>query len=257
MKEYREAKANIAMNQGEGDFLVLNADDPECSEVRRSIEASSKVALWSFSRKSPVDGVYLEGDTVYYRLGVMGEGMLVRAEEISIKGVHNLENAMAASAMALLAGCPADAVRRTLRDFSGLEHRLEFVREFEGASYVNDSKGTNVGAVLRSLQSFSSPVLLIAGGKDKGGDFTELRGAVKDRVKALVLIGEAKGKIKDALCDLTECFEEDTLAGAVYRAKDEASAGDVVLLSPGCASFDMFEDFEDRGRKFKDLVNRL
>jgi UDP-N-acetylmuramoylalanine--D-glutamate ligase len=255
--EYREAKAKIAMNQGEGDFLVLNADDPQCREVYRHLKESGKMALWEFSRKSEVEGVFLKGDSVYYNLGPAGEGVLIRPGEIRIKGIYNLENAMAASAMALLAGCHIDAVRESLREFPGLEHRLEFVREIGGVSFVNDSKGTNVGAVLGSLESFSSPIVLIAGGRDKAGDFTQLRDAVKGKVKAIVLIGEAKDKIKDALCELTECFLAKSLEEAVQKAKEVASKGDVVLLSPGCASFDMFEDFEDRGRKFKGLVNGL
>jgi UDP-N-acetylmuramoylalanine--D-glutamate ligase len=257
IREYREAKAKIAMNQGEDDFLVLNADDPHCEEIYRSLKDMGKMALWEFSRRGEVGGVFLKGDSVYYNLGPAGEGTLIRPSEIRIKGVHNLENAMAASAMALLAGCPMDAVRESLKEFPGLEHRLEFVREIGGVSFVNDSKGTNVGAVLRSLESFSSPVVLIAGGRDKAGDFTQLRDAVRGKVKAIVLIGEAKDKIKTALCEHTECFFAKSLEEAVQKAKEAASEGDVVLLSPGCASFDMFEDFEDRGRKFKGLVNGL
>jgi UDP-N-acetylmuramoylalanine--D-glutamate ligase len=159
--------------------------------------------------------------------------------------------------MALLAGCPLEAVRSSLKEFQGLEHRLEFVRELDGVRYINDSKGTNVDAALKSLESFSTPVVLIAGGRDKGGDFTQLRRAVKERVKAMVLIGEATEKMKAALCDIAYCFAEDTLDGAVRRASEVASAGDVVLLSPACASFDMFEDFEDRGRRFKEKVKAL
>jgi UDP-N-acetylmuramoylalanine--D-glutamate ligase len=255
--EYREAKAKIAINQGEGDFLVLNADDSHCGEIYRSLKESGKTALWEFSRKREVEGVFLKGDSVHYNLGLAGEGTLIRTVQIRIKGVHNLENAMAASAMALLAGCSIDAVRKSLEEFPGLEHRLEFVREIGGVSFVNDSKGTNVGAVLKSLESFSSPVVLIAGGRDKAGDFSQLRDAVKGKVKAVVLIGEAKDKIKAALCELTECFLAKSLEEAVQRSKEVASEGDVVLLSPGCASFDMFRDFEDRGRKFKELVNGL
>jgi UDP-N-acetylmuramoylalanine--D-glutamate ligase len=144
-----------------------------------------------------------------------------------------------------------------LREFKGLEHRLEFVREGGGVSFVNDSKGTNIGAVLKSLESFTAPVVLIAGGRDKDGDFNQLCDVVKEKVKALMLIGEASEKIKAALCDLTECSAEESLAGAVQRARALAEAGDVVLLSPGCASFDMFEDFEDRGRQFKEMVRKL
>jgi UDP-N-acetylmuramoylalanine--D-glutamate ligase len=161
---------------------------------------------------------------------------------------------MAASAMALLAGCPAQAVIDSLREFPGLEHRLELVREFEGVTYINDSKGTNVGAVLKSVESFTGPLILIAGGRDKAGDFTALRGLVSQKVKALVLIGEAAGKIRDALGDLTTTVMAQDLRDAVRTSRNMANAGDVVLLSPACASFDMFRDYEDRGRQFKQLV---
>ncbi len=182
---------------------------------------------------------------------------LIQAKEIKIKGVHNLENAMAASAMALLAGCPADAVRDSLREFPGLEHRLEFVRELDGVRYFNDSKGTNVGAVMKSLESFPEPVILIAGGRDKAGEFSLLKALVKERVKALILIGEAREKIKKALGDLTRTVMAGELKEAVQISRDIAAQGDVVLLSPACASFDMFENFEDRGRQFKLFVSEL
>jgi UDP-N-acetylmuramoylalanine--D-glutamate ligase len=181
----------------------------------------------------------------------------MRAEEIKIKGVHNLENAMAASAMALLAGCPAGAVIDALREFPGLEHRLEFVRELNGVSYFNDSKGTNVGAVMKSLESFSAPIILIAGGRDKAGDFTVLRHLIKERVKAVVLIGEAAEKMRTAFGDVTETIMAADFRNAVEAAQRVAEKGDVVLLSPACASFDMFLNFEDRGRKFKKLVKEM
>lgn len=257
MDEYRAAKAAIAANQKEEDFLILNADDPECKKVYESLREAGKPAPWTFSTNKKVEGVYLEGSDVLYDLGPNGKGKLVAVDEIRIKGIPNLENAMAASAMALLASCPPEAVREALREFPGLEHRMEFVRELDGVAYINDSKGTNVGAVARSLEGFKSPVVLIAGGRDKGGDFTQLEEQVREKVKAIVLIGEAREKIRSALCGLTRCWTEDSLASAVQRAREVASAGDVVLLSPGCASFDMFEDFEDRGRKFKELVGRL
>jgi UDP-N-acetylmuramoylalanine--D-glutamate ligase len=180
--------------------------------------------------------------------------LLIDAEDIKIKGVHNLENAMAASAMALLAGCSVEAVRDSLRTFPGLEHRLEFVKEIEGVRYINDSKGTNVGAVIKSLESFKHPIILIAGGRDKAGDFSLLGSLVRERVKALVLIGEAREKIKMALGSFTETFMAKDLKEAVQISRSIARKGDVVLLSPACASFDMFIDYEDRGRQFKKIV---
>ena len=164
---------------------------------------------------------------------------------------------MAASAMALLAGCPMQAVIDSLREFRGLEHRLEFVRELNGVRYFNDSKGTNVGAVMKSLESFSEPVILIAGGRDKAGDFSLLRQLVKEKVKALVLIGEASEKIRKALGDITDTVMAADLRDAVLISQSMAAKGDVVLLSPACASFDMFTDFEDRGRQFKKIVMEM
>jgi UDP-N-acetylmuramoylalanine--D-glutamate ligase len=148
-------------------------------------------------------------------------------------------------------------VKDSLREFSGLEHRLEFVRELDGISYFNDSKGTNVAAVIKSLESFDNPVILIAGGRDKEGDFTLLRNLVREKVKALVLIGEAAGKIKEALGDITNTITAPDLREAVHNARRLAAKGDTVLLSPACASFDMFLNFEDRGRQFKNIVEGL
>jgi len=164
---------------------------------------------------------------------------------------------MAASAMALLANCPVDAVRESLVEFPGLEHRLEFVKDVKGVKYFNDSKGTNVGAVVKSLESFEEPIILIAGGRDKDGDFTPLRPFVKEKVKTLVLIGEAQKKIQNVLGDVTKTVLASDLREAVGISQSLAVRGDIVLLSPACSSFDMFVDFEDRGKQFKSIVMEL
>ena len=164
---------------------------------------------------------------------------------------------MAASAMALLAGCSLEAIIDSLREFPGLEHRLEFVREIEGVKYFNDSKGTNIGAVVKSIESFMNPMILIAGGRDKAGDFSLLKPLVKEKVKAVVLIGEAKDKIKKALEDVAETVMAEDLKDAVYIAREIAVKGDIILFSPACASFDMFLNFEDRGRQFKKIVMEM
>ncbi|MFH1015111.1 MAG: UDP-N-acetylmuramoyl-L-alanine--D-glutamate ligase [Nitrospirota bacterium] len=263
MEKYKDAKAQIFANQKEGDFLVLNADDPETLKVRSAkLEVrSEKPRIYYFSRKKEVNGIYFKDGIVFANFTnsslLTSNSKLIKADEINIKGVHNLENAMAASAMALLAGCPADAVISALKDFEGLEHRLELVREFEGVDYINDSKGTNVDAVVKSLESFSMPVILIAGGRDKDGDFSLLSSLVKSRVKKLVLIGEAREKIKEFLGGLTETIFADNLKEAVMISRKSASKGDVVLLSPACASFDMFRDYKDRGEQFKKIVKGL
>ncbi|NJD55019.1 MAG: UDP-N-acetylmuramoyl-L-alanine--D-glutamate ligase [Nitrospirae bacterium] len=262
MEEYRDAKAGVFMNQRPSDFLILNADDPGTRELyetrlRGKTEAPGIVF---FSREQEVEGMFLKGGCVMAKLPGLNAGsplQLVDAADIRIKGVHNLENAMAASAMALLAGCPVQAVIDSLREFPGLEHRLELVRELGGVKYINDSKGTNVGAVLKSIESFAEPLILIAGGRDKAGDFTQLKDLVSRKVKALVLIGEAAGKIRDAIGAQTTTVMAKDLRDAVERSRGMAAAGDVVLLSPACASFDMFRDFEDRGRQFKQIVTDL
>jgi len=263
MDGYSDAKAAIFRNQDEKDYLVLNADDPEVRKVeseKLKVEGE-KPRVFYFSHKQEVKGIYLKDGRLYYQFPHSElrtqNSELIGADEIRIKGVHNLENAMAASAMALLAGCSPDVVAATLREFPGLEHRMEFVRELGGVRYVNDSKGTNVGAVMKSLEGFPEPVILIAGGRDKAGDFTQLRPLVREKVKALILMGEAAEKIKGALGDLTSTFFASDLHDAVERARESAKSGDVVLLSPACASFDMFRDFEDRGHQFKKIVGRL
>ncbi|HDZ84062.1 MAG TPA: UDP-N-acetylmuramoyl-L-alanine--D-glutamate ligase, partial [Nitrospirae bacterium] len=177
-------------------------------------------------------------------------------DEIKIKGVHNIENAMAASLIALLSGCPDKAVKDVLKNFAGLEHRLEFVEEINGVNFINDSKGTNVGAVAKSLEGLER-VVLIMGGLDKGGDFPVLRDLIEEKVKLLVLIGEAAEKIAQALGGTVRTIKVNGLSEAVKVSMANASKGDVVLLSPGCASFDMFADFEERGRKFKEVVREL
>jgi UDP-N-acetylmuramoylalanine--D-glutamate ligase len=179
------------------------------------------------------------------------------SSEIAIKGVHNLENAMAASAVACLLGLDPAPLQQTLREFPGLEHRLEMALERNGIRFVNDSKGTNVGAALKSLESFDAPIILIAGGRDKGSDFSPLAQAAKKRVKAFILIGEAKAKLKAALKGPIPIWEASDMGDAVRQADSLAERGDVVLLSPACASFDMFANFEERGRVFKDEVRKL
>jgi UDP-N-acetylmuramoylalanine--D-glutamate ligase len=264
IEEYGAAKAGIFENQGGNDFLVLNRDDPEtvrlCGEKCRAQDTRFP-RVYFFSRRQEVEGIYLRDGNICCNIpalpNVLPHSSLIAAEDIRIKGIHNLENAMAASAMALLAGCPVHAVTDSLRQFDGLEHRLEPVRELDGVRYINDSKGTNVGAVLKSLESFSEPVILIAGGRDKAGDFSLLKDLVKERVRALVLIGEASEKIKKALGDVSRPVMAGSLKEAVEVSRRLAQKGDVVLLSPACASFDMFADFEDRGRQFKKIVMEM
>ena len=258
MEDYIAAKARIFENQQGGDHLILNADDPTGMNLfRASIEpaGSGMPDVFFFSRKKKVRGIYLHRGSLILSKNEPGE-KLVESNEITIPGLHNLENAMAASLMALLAGCSVDAVKKVLRNFQGLEHRMEFAGEVNGVRFINDSKGTNTGAVAKSLEGFED-IILIMGGMDKGSDFTRLQKLIKKKVKLLVLIGEAQEKISTALGRSTETICANSLEDAVKQCLSRARPGDVVLLSPGCASFDMFQDFEDRGRKFKEAVRRL
>lgn len=253
MDEYVWAKARIFENQGKGDFAILNADDAYTSGIIKNIK--SDIVL--FSRLKSVErGVYIKGGDIVSNISGK-DAIVIKTDELGIKGVHNIENAMASIAAAQLSGCPVEFMRQALKRFAGLEHRLELVKIIDGVKYINDSKGTNVGAVLKSLEGFSEPVILIAGGLDKGGDFTPLRGLVKEKVKTLILIGKAKDKIADSLGDITDTLFAVSLEDAVNIASHKADKGDAVLLSPACASFDMFKNFEDRGRVFKEAVNRL
>ena len=259
--DYIEAKSHIFMNQRAGDALILNADDPATAALHdkgmRMWTKGKGPDVFYFSRQREVNGAYYRDKPIHFNLPSVPATFHLDPSTFGIKGVHNIENAMAASLMAFLSGCSPDIIADTLKSFPGLEHRLEFVREIGGVKYINDSKGTNVGAVIRSLESFQEPVILIAGGRDKDGDFIKLRSLVKNRVKALVLIGEAKDKIRKALGDVRNTFMADDLKTAVAQARKMASSGDAVLLSPACASFDMFRDFEDRGRQFKKAVMEL
>jgi len=252
-KDYLDAKARIFLSQDAGDHLVLNADDESVSAC--AAMAHGNVA-WFSRRRRISEGVFLSNGDLVWRLG-NASGRLLPWGEIRIRGVHNLENAMAASCMALLAGIRPDDVADTLREFPGLEHRLEFVAEVKGVTYVNDSKATNTGAVEKSLESFSEPLVLIAGGRAKKTDFSALRDLVGRHVKALVLIGESAKEIAAAVGEGKPVSYARSMEQAVLEAARHASAGDVVLLAPACASFDMFRDFEDRGRVFKDCVRKL
>ncbi|MBI4826824.1 MAG: UDP-N-acetylmuramoyl-L-alanine--D-glutamate ligase [Nitrospirae bacterium] len=266
---YAEAKERIFENQGEGDYLILNADDPLLGKIEseKLMSKNERPAVLYFSLRDEVAGIYFKDGTVYYNLPAKlsavlhpsigaGRSQLISVSKMKIQGTHNLENAMAASLAAILSGASADAVRNVLTNFTGLEHRNEAVRFLNGITFINDSKGTNVGAVEKSLENFGR-VILIMGGRDKGGDFTALRDLVKKKVKLLVLLGEAKEKIAESLGDIVPVEYAEDMKSAVELSVSRASEGDTVLLSPGCTSFDMFRDFEDRGRIFKEAVNAI
>jgi len=249
--DYRRAKERIFEAQSEGDFAVLNREDPRVWALKANVKA--RVISFGFAEVS--EGAYATANMIVWRDGANEERFPLA--DVKIQGVHNVENIMAAVAAAKLAGIARQPIQKTLENFPGLEHRLEFVREKDGVSYYNDSKGTNVGAVVKSLAGFSAPVILIAGGVDKGGDYGPLEEGIKRKVRRLVLFGAAKNVIARALGHLTETVIVENLAAAVGDAAAAARTGDVVLLSPACSSFDQFRNYAERGRSFKNLVQAL
>lgn len=257
LDEYIAAKARLFENQGPADHAIFNLDDLLVAPLRRQVAS----CVLGFTKRSslPADvvgGAYLDGERVMLAVNGCVEEVCQRGE-IRIIGQHNVENAMAASLVARLQGCPLEAIRRVLQEFPGLEHALEIVREWRGVRFVNDSKGTNVDATLKALESIDRPMWLIAGGRDKGGDFSRLAPLVRQRVKRLILIGEAAPLIAAAMDGYDAIDRAGSLREAVEIAAAGAMTGDVVLLSPACASFDMFADYQDRGRQFKTLVRAL
>jgi UDP-N-acetylmuramoylalanine--D-glutamate ligase len=253
VEDYYAAKARIFLNQTPDDFAVLNADDPLVVRYAQGIRSRLRL----FSRLRTVgDGSFLRGDRLVVRRDGRSEPVC-ETSRIRIQGVHNVENSLAAAAAASAVGVPAGAMASALSSFPGLPHRLELVAEVDGVRYVNDSKGTNVGAVVKSLEGYEGGLILIAGGKDKGGDFTPLRPLVETRVKTMILIGQARAKIRAHLDGACPMEEAASLEAAVERAAQIAAPGETVLLSPACASFDMFRDFEERGEVFRRAVRGL
>ncbi len=253
LEAYIAAKRRIFTNQDKRDFAVLNADNPTTALMAAEVPSAPVL----FSRLVAVEhGTFMRGGRLFYR-DEKREQELLSANDIPLRGTHNLENVLAATAIALLAGAAPESMKRIVRDFHGVEHRLEWVADIRGVQYFNDSKATSVDATLKSLEAFPGDIQLILGGRDKAGDFTALRHLVRQKVKHIVLIGEAAGKIRAALEGATEILEARTVPEAVRLCHNLASPGDVVLLAPACASFDMFEDYEHRGRVFKEAVHNL
>lgn len=251
-KAYIQAKLKIFENQTTKDWAILNRDDPV---VMSSIHQIFGKKLYFTMSKAEEEGAFSNGEEIFLRINHMEERYSLK--EAPLKGVHNVENMMAAILAARLFGSSQRAIQKVIERFQGLEHRLEWVREIGGVRFYNDSKGTNVGSVVKSLQSFSEPVILIAGGKDKKTDLSPLRELIQRRVKRLILIGEAKERMAKELGPLTETLMAESLEKAVLLAYQTAKPGEVVLLSPACSSFDMFKDYKERGNVFKELVRRL
>ncbi len=249
---YAAAKQRLFLRQENGDTAVLNADDPlVAATVTRAHQRL-------FSALAPVaDGCWVEGDTVL-ETGVDGPRELFRRADLPIAGAHNLENAMAAALLARALATPVEALRRGMRGFHGLPHRMERVLEHGGVTWYDDSKGTNIGATAKSLEGFrDGSVHLVLGGRNKGADLRELRDVVGRKARRLYLIGESAADFEAALGDLVPCARSITLENAVRAMAEHAVPGESAVLSPACASFDQFRDFNDRGEQFKRLALAL
>ena len=252
LESYAAAKARIFENQTEADSAVLNADDPGTTPY-----APAKPQLFWFSRKQRVaQGAFVTGNDILFRCEGTEEKVLKLAD-IPLAGSHNVENVLAAVAAARLAGAQPAAVAKGVRSFAGVEHRLEFVAEIGGVRFYNDSKATNVDATLKALDAFPGRILIILGGKDKGSDYTVLQPRLREKAILALLIGAAAGKIEKQIAGSVAIEQAGTIERAVETAANAARPGDVVLLAPACASFDQFQNYEHRGRVFKELVHQL
>ena len=256
MENYINAKARIFENQEKSDFSILNYDD----SIVRSLNKNNNASILYFSRKEKVDqGVYLDENNNIV-ISIDGKQITVlNRNELSLPGDHNLENAMAAILMTYVVGVDLEVIKQVLTTFKGVEHRLEFVTNKNGIMFVNDSKGTNPDSTIKAIGSYERPIILIAGGMDKHSDFTDMMKCATKNVKELVLLGETADKIeasarKEGLENITKV---KNMEEAVKKAYELAKDGDVVLLSPGCASWDMYPNFEARGLDFKENIYKL
>jgi UDP-N-acetylmuramoylalanine--D-glutamate ligase len=252
LEEYGLAKARIFQNQTEADSAVLNADDPATTPL-----APTKPQVFWFSRKQRVaQGAFVRENEIVFRHDGQEEAVM-NLQGIPLVGGHNVENVLAAVAATRLAGAEPAAIAKAVRSFGGVEHRLEFVAEIGGVRYYNDSKATNVDATLKALDAFPGRILIVLGGKDKGSDYTALERALREKAILALLIGAAAEKIEKQITGSVAIERAGTIERSVEIASHAARPGDIVLLAPACASFDQFQNYEHRGRVFKELVHQL
>lgn len=256
MDLYIRSKCRVFANQSAGDMLIYNADDDvTVGAVRQYVPAG--VTLLPFSAHATLSTGAWVADGVM-TTGINGaQTAVIPVQEISIRGTHNLYNAMAATLAAQAAGISAASIRATLKNFKGVEHRLEHVRVLDGVTYVNDSKATNVDSVWYALQSFTAPLVVLIGGRDKGNDYGRLNDLVRKNCRAVIAIGESAEKVVTAFGGIVPVDRAATMPEAVQKARARAQQGDIVLLSPACASFDWFDNYEHRGKVFKEIVHAL
>ena len=254
-EKYAAAKTKITENQTAEDFLVLNAED----KAAQMVALKTKAQIYWFSGRRPIkQGAFVHGESILFipREGAKAEPVMA-VSEIHLKGSHNVENVLAAVCMARLGKIPAESIRASVAAFKAVEHRLELVKLVNGVEFYNDSKATNVDAAMKAVASFAGGIHLILGGKDKDSDYSLMSELLKERVKIVYTIGSAAEKIERQLHGVVKIVPAETLQAAVKKAAKAATVGDVVLLSPACSSFDQFENYEQRGRVFRQLVNEL
>jgi len=254
-ESYAAAKARITQRQTVEDFLVLNAED----KAAQMVALKTKAQVFWFSGRRPIkQGAFVHGESILFipREGAKAEPVMPIGD-IHLKGSHNVENVLAAVCAARLAKIPAESIRASVAGFAAVEHRLELVKIVNGVEFYNDSKATNVDAAMKAVASFAGGIHLILGGKDKDSDYGSMSGMLKERVKIVYTIGSAAEKIERELQGVVKIVSAETLQVAVAKAAKAAAIGDVVLLSPACSSFDQFENYEQRGRVFRQLVNEL
>ncbi|WNQ13516.1 UDP-N-acetylmuramoyl-L-alanine--D-glutamate ligase [Paenibacillus aurantius] len=265
MQDYISSKAKLFANQLETDTAVLNADNPLVRELAESANLKAKL-LWFSSKGELPSGVYLHNDTLMYRDEAGSTVSILPAGKLGIPGKHNIENALAAAAISIASGASIPSIAEGLATFRGVEHRLEYVSTVKGIPYYNDSKATNPSATFKAMEAFDSKLVLIAGGLDRGMDYLDMLPYFRDRVSAIVTLGETRVKLNGVaeqagvpVIRTVERTDDAALAmqEAVQLASAAASPGEVVLLSPACASWDMFPSFEERGRMFKQAVHTL
>lgn len=253
--DYYLSKLGITRNQTADDALVLNADDPNTLRLRKKITVRAREYRFSAAGE-PEQGAFVRAGKILFRDGTR-ESAVLPVAELALPGRHNLYNALAAVALAGVRGIPAERMQGVLRTFKGIEHRIEFVRELAGVSYFNDSKATTVDSLKVALLSMKGPAVLIAGGRDKKADFSVVRDLVGKRARMVITLGEASDKIEKAWAGAVAIRRAPSMEAAIALAAREARAGDSVLLSPACTSYDMYGNFEERGRHFKKIVEAL
>ncbi|MEQ9187054.1 MAG: UDP-N-acetylmuramoyl-L-alanine--D-glutamate ligase [Cryomorphaceae bacterium] len=260
LMKYAKSKMRITQNQTTDDWFIYNLDDPIIAEVSKTIQSKARKAPFSIQK---ISGTMAHVDNNQITINPPDENrdinpLTMTIQELALQGKHNLYNSMASGIAARIMEVRKDLIRECLTDFQNIEHRLEIVNEVYGIAFINDSKATNVNSTWYALESMSSPVVWIVGGVDKGNDYEQLKEMVKGKVKAIVCLGKDNKKLHEAFGGMIEhMVDADNMRDAVYAAYKAGAKGDTVLLSPACASFDLFEDYEDRGRQFKESVRNL